>query len=188
MLLSLRDMSRELIKVVVTLTLGLATLSSWGNTTGADSIKGYWVILDGSALIEVYSTLNKTGGNEYSVRIVALRDPLFTIVDSGAPTGELRRDIYNTTPRLRQRTLEGINIASGLKYNNGTWQGGKIYDPGSGSYYRCQLKLAPGGYLRVRGYMGISLLGRTMYWQRAGDFKHRVMNMLSLLPSHEKNQ
>ena len=37
----------------------------------------------------------------------------------------------------------------------------------------------PEGFLRLRAYIGFSLLGRTMYWQRAEEFKHHVTAMLA---------
>lgn len=187
MLISLGNKPSAPIKFLAAMAIWLSAHTTvWALASGADSINGYWVMPDSSALIEVYSVQPaESKEREYSVRIVALRDPRFTVVDKDAPSGELRRDIYNPDVNLRQRPLEGLTIASGLKYKDGIWGGGKIYDPGSGGHYRCQLEQAPGGYLKVRGYMGISLLGRTMYWQRADDFKRRVADMLKMLPAHE---
>lgn len=97
-----------------------------------------------------------------------------------AGTSTTRMSAY-PDERLRQRPLLGLTIASGLHYHKGRWQGATIYDPGSGNRYRCQLELAADGFLRVRGYLGISLLGRTQYWQRAHNFKRQVTRMLRLL-------
>lgn len=155
-------------------------LSSWAQTVSPDSINGYWVMPDGSALLEIYRA-----DDGYAVRITALREQHFTVADGSSKRlipGEIRRDIHNPKAALRQRSLLGLNIASGLKFDNERWSGGSIYDPGSGRSYRCHLQLAQGGFLQVRGYLGISLLGRTMYWQRAEDFKSRVTNMLQAVP------
>jgi len=141
-----------------------------------ESIDGYWVMPDGSALLEVYRL-----EESYSVQIVSLREQRFTAADNltkDVAIGDLRRDIHNPDARLRQRSLLGLVIASGLKFEKGRWSGGSIYDPGSGRHYRCHLELTDGGLLRVRGYLGISLLGRTMYWQKAEDYKKRVTSML----------
>jgi uncharacterized protein (DUF2147 family) len=46
------------------------------------------------------------------------------------------------------------------------WGGGRIYDPETGKTYRCKLTLDSDHKLEVRGYIGISLLGRTMVWTR----------------------
>jgi uncharacterized protein (DUF2147 family) len=47
------------------------------------------------------------------------------------------------------------------------WAGGKIYDPENGKTYSCKMVLDGEQYLKVRGYIGISLLGRTEIWTRA---------------------
>jgi uncharacterized protein (DUF2147 family) len=49
---------------------------------------------------------------------------------------------------------------------DGAWSGGFIYDPNSGKTYRCKLKLKDRNTLKLRGYIGISLLGRTDVWTR----------------------
>jgi uncharacterized protein (DUF2147 family) len=50
----------------------------------------------------------------------------------------------------------------------GTWVGGSIYDPATGNTYTCHLALDGDDRLRVRGYVGIPLLGRTTTWTRVG--------------------
>ncbi|MBL4583895.1 MAG: DUF2147 domain-containing protein [Pseudomonadales bacterium] len=141
----------------------------------ADRVLGQWVMPDGSALIEIYPQ-----GSSYSVRIVKLRDPRFTVADSvdDKLLHQPRIDIHSPDSKLESQSLTGLVIASGLKYQDGIWAGGKIYDPNSGNYYRCKLEWVDGNYLRVRGYMGISLFGETMYWQRATVFKTRTLRML----------
>ena len=118
-----------------------------------------------------------------SLCIVALKEKYFTVTDVNGKVGEQRRDIHNPDRGLRQRPLVGLTIATELNYHEGRWQGGRIYDPGTGNSYRCQMELSGGGFLQVRGFMGIALLGRTLYWQRAEDFQRRVGEMLSALPA-----
>jgi uncharacterized protein (DUF2147 family) len=62
-----------------------------------------------------------------------------------------------------------ITLLWGFKYDpqNHKWEGGRILDPDGGSVYRCTMALFNGGKsLKVRGYIGISLFGRTQVWQR----------------------
>ncbi len=69
-------------------------------------------------------------------------------------------------PGKNQRVL-GMTILKGFKRDGEKWGGGTILDPRSGYIYRSELRLADGGKtLLVRGYIGISLLGRTVRWQR----------------------
>jgi uncharacterized protein (DUF2147 family) len=68
--------------------------------------------------------------------------------------------------------LMGMQILSGLKPERDAsppaWSGGEILDPDNGQTYRVRLELEDGGRtLKVRGYIGIALLGRTQRWQRA---------------------
>ena len=143
-----------------------------------NEIAGYWVMPDGSALIEIYLV-----SEGIEARIAAIREHQYTAADDKQMVrGNPRLDIHNPDPDLRQRPLPGMVIASNLRHENGRWRGGRIYDPDSGKSYRCELELDAGGFLRVRGYLGISLLGRTMYWQRAEDFRQRITAMLAALP------
>jgi uncharacterized protein (DUF2147 family) len=48
----------------------------------------------------------------------------------------------------------------------GKWSGGTIYDPDSGHTYSCNLELLDADKLKVRGFMGLSLLGRSQVWTR----------------------
>ena len=151
-------------------------LSSERSLEPGDRIIGQWVMPDGSALIEVYP-VNDT----YSVRIVQLRESRFTPADSvdSSFIGKPRVDIHNPDSDLQQQSLQGLVIARELEFNDGKWSGGKIYDPGSGKTYRCSLEWVDGDFLRVRGYIGLSLFGRTMYWQRAADFGNKTSEMMT---------
>ena len=61
----------------------------------------------------------------------------------------------------------GMTILWNLHRDGDTWSGGEILDPEEGKTYRCKLHVADDGTLEVRGYIGVSLLGRTQVWQRA---------------------
>lgn len=68
----------------------------------------------------------------------------------------------------KDRPIVGMVILWGLARDGDEWSGGHILDPDNGSTYRCLLRPAEGGQkLKVRGYLGISLLGRTQIWERA---------------------
>jgi len=54
-----------------------------------------------------------------------------------------------------------------MKYDGrGQWSGGSIYDPDTGHTYSCKLELLDPNKLKVRGFLGVSLLGRTQIWTR----------------------
>jgi uncharacterized protein (DUF2147 family) len=69
---------------------------------------------------------------------------------------------------FRDKPVEGLRFLWGLKGSGREWTGGRVLDPDDGKIYRVKVKLTPDGKtLEVRGYIGISLLGRTQRWKRA---------------------
>lgn len=63
----------------------------------------------------------------------------------------------------------GMTVLTGMHRDGNEWDGGQILDPRTGSIYHCTLRLEDGGArLVVRGYVGISLFGRSQTWWRAG--------------------
>jgi len=61
----------------------------------------------------------------------------------------------------------GMQILWDLQKDGDGWSGGTILDPATGKTYKCLLSVEEGGTkLKVRGFIGISLLGRTQYWLR----------------------
>ena len=69
-------------------------------------------------------------------------------------------------PRKGQKIL-GMTFMWGLKKDGNEFKGGEILDPDNGKIYKCKMKLVDGGKkLDVRGFIGISLIGRTQTWLR----------------------
>ena len=63
--------------------------------------------------------------------------------------------------------IEGMNFMWGLTRDGDVWDGGKILDPKTGRIYKAKIKVIDGGKnLKVRGYFGFSLFGRTQIWHR----------------------
>ncbi len=74
-----------------------------------------------------------------------------------------------TDSRKDQRVI-GMVILRGLTRDGDEWSGGRILDPENGKEYRCYIEGIDGGRrLKVRGYIGFSLLGRTQYWERVDE-------------------
>ncbi len=60
----------------------------------------------------------------------------------------------------------GMTILWNMRHDGDEWDGGEILDPEKGKTYRCKLHVIDGGAeLEVRGFIGISLLGRTQVWE-----------------------
>ncbi|MGV4439604.1 DUF2147 domain-containing protein [Ornithobacterium rhinotracheale] len=66
----------------------------------------------------------------------------------------------------KNKPLLGFEVITGLKKNGNIWEDGKITDPDSGKEYSCKIELDGKDKLKVRGFLGFSLLGRTQVWER----------------------
>jgi len=118
---------------------------------------GLWYAEGGAAQVAIEAC-----GNELCGRVVWLRSPLD---EDGCDL----RDRHNPDPTLRSRRVMGLEVLQGLKPRpKGSWVSGSIYDPATGNTYTCHLVLDGDDRLRLRGYVGIPLLGRTTTWTRVG--------------------
>ena len=122
--------------------------------SASQGIEGRWLSGDGDGWIEI--TLE---GDSLVGRI------------AGSPNDEPgdapRYDELNPDPTLRGRPLKGLMIMSGFIYDSdGRWVDGRIYDPNSGNTYKGTIRQVDANTLKLRGYVGISLFGRTETWTR----------------------
>ena len=71
---------------------------------------------------------------------------------------------------LHDQPILGMVVLNGLKQENEhKWGGGRILDPENGKTYKVHVELEEGGrVLKLRGYIGFSLIGRTQHWLREG--------------------
>jgi uncharacterized protein (DUF2147 family) len=71
------------------------------------------------------------------------------------------------TGETKGKPVVGLKILWDLQKDGDGWSGGTILDPSNGKTYKCLLSLEDGGTrLKVRGFIGVSVLGRTQYWLR----------------------
>ena len=82
-------------------------------------------------------------------------------------TGAAVKDEKNPDPALQKRDLIGLVILQNFKFDgDDTWTDGSIYDPRQGKTYACKMTLKTANSLSIRGYVGVSLFGRTEVWSR----------------------
>jgi len=121
------------------------------------------------AEVGLWQTISdKTGKPEGYIRITLVGDELRGVIERGMP-GDDPNELCTKCPgeRKNQRKI-GMTIITGLHRQDDRWGGGEILDPDSGTLYRCRIRAVDSGRkLEVRGYVGISLLGRTQTWRRA---------------------
>ena len=141
------------------LLLSLTATVAWADDA-ADGVLGTWVTADGKARIQVVKH-----GDAYDGSIVWLLEPNYPADDKMA--GKPKVDRENPDQSLQSRPILGLPLLQGFKYaGDGEWNEGKIYDPTNGELYSCNITLMMDGRLKVRGYVGISLFGRTEIWTR----------------------
>lgn len=123
---------------------------------GSSSPIGLWKTFD-----------DKTGNARAIVRIYEQAGKLFGRIERSFTPGAEHRVCAVCTDERKDQPILGLVIIRNMKSRDGEYAGGDILDPESGSVYRCRFHLDQDGMrLIVRGYIGISLLGRTQTWQR----------------------
>lgn len=133
----------------VAMILLLVLMAGEMNAQGkADDIVGTWQTEKKDAQLMIYKK-----GQSYHGKITFMKHP--------------RKDTKNPVSALRTRELMGAEILTNFSFNGkDKWEDGKIYDPSTGKTYACNMKLQNNITLEIRGYIGISLFGRTEVWKR----------------------
>ncbi len=120
-----------------------------------------WLVESGDARVEIYKAADGT----YEGRLCWLKEPEYPAGDPEA--GKPRRDRDNPDKALRDRPMQGLVFMTGFRYDgDGKWKGGKVYDAENGKTYSCKMTLKDRETLEIRGYIGVSLLGRNQTWKR----------------------
>ena len=145
-------MSKQLISALL--------LSAMTSFAFANDIAGLWQTIDdktGAPKGQV--EIRQEADGTYVGKIVKITPragytPKTTCVDCPAP--------YTNKPIL------GLDVLTGLKHSSGNnYTGGRILDPNTGKVYSMKAKLSTSGKrLTLRGYVGVSALGRNQVWIR----------------------
>ena len=137
------------------------THTTFAQEIPADKVVGIWLNGEGTGKIQIYRT---TSGH-YAGKIIWLKEPI------DPDTGKPKLDKRNPDPAKREVPTLGLVNMKAFKYNpsDRIWEHGKIYDPKNGKEYSCKMELANENTLKVRGYIGISLIGRTDTWTRVSS-------------------
>jgi uncharacterized protein (DUF2147 family) len=136
----------------------VALLATWSASAAELSPVGRWKTFD-----------DDTGAQAGVIEITVSHDELVgRIVEMIPGPGDPADPVCGKCagPEKNQRVL-GMTILKGLKHDGDIWEGGTILDPRTGNIYSSELRVDDSGKkLLVRGYLGISLLGRTQTWLR----------------------
>ena len=135
-------------------SVGLAValiLSTASAAADADAVTGLWLNADKTGYLEVYEKDGKYFGQV-----------------AGATDGDVKDDTENPDPAKRDQSLLGKDVLTGFEYvGDGKYENGEAYNPESGKTYSANMRLQDADHLKIRGYIGFSLLGQTETLTRA---------------------
>lgn len=135
-------------RIVIIIIIFLNILGLKAQNKG-DAIIGEWYMSEQrNSKCQIYKQ-----GNKYVGKVVWLKEPA--------------KDKLNPKREFQDRDVVGILMLTNFVFNGkDKWEDGKIYDPWSGKTYSCTIKLRDESTMEVRGYIGFSMLGRTVEWMR----------------------
>ncbi|QNL48870.1 DUF2147 domain-containing protein [Olivibacter sp. SDN3] len=123
-----------------------------------DDIVGKWQNPSGEGRIEI----SKEGDNFFG--------KLYWLKEPNDENGQPKKDSKNPDKEKQSRPIQGLQILQGfVDKGKGSYEDGTIYDPKSGKTYSCKMTLKDQNKLDIRGYVGVSLLGRTETWTRVKE-------------------
>jgi len=142
--------------------LVLLGLSGSAFAQDPDAIVGRWLNGKKTGQVEIYKENGK-----YFGKLIWLKEPVYPPDDRKGMAGQTKVDRENPDPSRRSQPLIGLVLLRDFDFvRDVLWERGKIYDPENGKDYRCKMTLTSPDVLRVRGFIGISLIGRTEVWTR----------------------
>ncbi|MBT9484874.1 DUF2147 domain-containing protein [Sediminibacterium sp.] len=122
----------------------------------SSAIIGVWKTGDGNAMVRIYKN-----GEKFQGKIVWLKEP------NDPETGKPKLDKNHSEEANRTRPILGLVNIWGFSFKEkNIWDEGNIYDPKNGNTYSCTMKLINANTLEIRGFIGVSLIGRTDTWTR----------------------
>jgi len=136
------------------LIIMIAACSISASAQNADAILGKWLSANGEGQILIYKKESKFFGKLSWIKVPNN--------DNGKP----KLDDRNPDKNLQSRPILGLELLKNFTFDgDNIYEHGTIYDPKSGKIYSCKMTLK-GDVLKIRGYIGISLLGRSENWTR----------------------
>lgn len=127
----------------------------------SQSITGKWKTID-----------DETGKERSIVEIYESEGKIYAKIVKLLEKSEENKVCENCKGANKNKPLKGLIVIEGLKKDGNEWNGAKILDPKTGSEYKCYITLEEPNKLKVRGYLGFALLGRTQYWYRVIEKKN----------------
>lgn len=131
-----------------------------GTLSRADQLAspvGLWLTEGGKSRVSIYQC-----GEHLCGKIVWLKEPL-------NKDGNPKIDINNPDQEFRSRAIIGLTLLGGFpkESNDDVWKDGQIYNPEDGKTYSASLTMLDADRMKIRGYIGLPLFGKSTEWLRA---------------------
>jgi uncharacterized protein (DUF2147 family) len=114
------------------------------------------------AIVGEWLTEDKKG----HVRVTKQNDGTYIGILTWAAPGAPPKDVNNKDPKLRERLMLGLVLMWHLRYDDGEYADGYIYDPENGDTYTMKAELLSRDSLKLRGYVAVPLFGESQTWSR----------------------
>lgn len=130
-------------------------------SAGPDDVLGLWKTAGGDSQLELFRCRDKICG-----KVVWLKVPKY-IDSADGPVGKTKVDRKNPNPALRNRPILGLMVMQGFTpKGSNRWVNGTSYNPETGKSYKSKMQLKSSKRLELRGFIGISLIGRNLVLTR----------------------
>ena len=138
---------------------GIAFAGLIGSAGAADDpVFGFWLTENKRAIIEISPC-----GETACGKIVWMQEPLDA-------DGHPKIDTKNQDPALQGRPICGLPLIGDFRQSGpGAWNDGFIYSPQDGDTYTAKIEAQSDGNLKLRGYLGLPIFGKSQIWTREAD-------------------
>ena len=125
----------------------------------------------GQSIFGKWKTIDDETGNEKSiVEIYNVQEKAYAKIIKLLEKDKENKVCKNCEGSNRNKPIKGMVIINGLTKDGDEWNNAKILDPKTGKEYKCNISLIELNKLKVRGYIGFALFGRTQYWYKVDTF------------------
>ncbi len=146
----------------IVLVTCIISISTTAFAAQANDIIGVWFNGEKDAKIEITKCAEK-----YCGKIIWLKVPDYPEGSKDGTPGTPKLDHNNPDAALKKEPVLGLQIVYDFTFaGDDLWNDGRVYDPKNGKTYKGKMTLISPQQLDLRGYIGISLLGRTTTWTR----------------------
>ncbi len=122
----------------------------------AQDILGKW---------KTYDIFNRNKA-ESIVEIYTIDDALYVKIVEIIPEEHKDDLCKNCNGKRKNKPILGMVILEGARFKDGLWQGARILNAKNGKEYGCHISLAEKDLLKIRGFVGYPIFGKTLYWTR----------------------